>query len=178
MLNKLKKLFQQSLNDFISSDLPNILANLNERNLCSRLAIHMNSNLPRYELSDYFADTEYNRNNGAIKTIIDENTEIVTINCDLILHSRGQNPATDNLIAIEMKKSIGKKEDKEKDKIRLRALTKTSSGNIWSADGQANPEHVCNYKIGFYVELNIKKRIILIEEYQLGCKVGESNKSF
>lgn len=40
MLNKLKRLFEQSLRAFINSDLDNILANLNERNLCSRLIMY------------------------------------------------------------------------------------------------------------------------------------------
>lgn len=57
-------------------------------------------------LIGYFADAEYNRKqNGQIKTIIDENMEEVKVQCDLILHSRGKNVERDNLIAIEMKKS-------------------------------------------------------------------------
>mgnify|MGYP001217266739 FL=1 len=43
----------------------------------------------------YYTDVEYNRNRGGIKTIRKtirgQHEEIITINCDLILHSRGGN---------------------------------------------------------------------------------------
>ena len=57
----------------------------------------------------YYTDVEYNRNQGGIKTIRKtirgQTEEIIPINCDLILHSRGEDIGQDNLIAIEMKKS-------------------------------------------------------------------------
>jgi hypothetical protein len=60
------------------------------------------------------------------KTILDEHMEEVAVTCDLILHSRGEIASRDNLIAIEMKKSDRPREEKEKDRVRLRALTKPS----------------------------------------------------
>lgn len=58
-------------------------------------------------IKGYYADVEYNRNkDGRVKTILNKKMEVVTINCDLILHSRGNNTKCDNLIAIEMKKVI------------------------------------------------------------------------
>ena len=48
------------------------------------------------------------------KTIRGPEEQIVTINCDLIVHSRGQNTLQDNLIALEMKKSTGRQKDKDK----------------------------------------------------------------
>lgn len=56
---------------------------------------------------NYFVDIEYNRNKGSIKTIkkttLGPNGQIIPINCDLILHSRGNRLEQDNLIALEMK---------------------------------------------------------------------------
>ncbi|MFM5371324.1 hypothetical protein ACET9U_16385 [Aeromonas veronii] len=106
MKNKLKDLFERSFHIFINADVESILANVNERNLCGRLSIHLSGLLNEYGLDNYFVDPEYNRKqDGRIKTILDENFEVVTINCDLILHSRGSRIEDDNLIAIEMKKS-------------------------------------------------------------------------
>ncbi|MDY4348487.1 hypothetical protein [Pectobacterium brasiliense] len=103
----------------------------------------------------YFADVEYNRKqNGKVKTIMDGDFNIVRINCDLILHSRGDNVERDNLIAIEMKKSERPKIEKKNDINRLRAMTKKSFDDIWSFDGKTHPEHVCGYEIGYFIEIN------------------------
>lgn len=169
MVDQLKDLFQRSFDVFLKSDIESILANVNERNLCGRLSIHLSELLHEYALENYFVDPEYNRKqDGQIKTILDENHEIVTINCDLILHSRGKTVKDDNLIAIEMKKSNRPEEEKESDRKRLRALTKSSFDDVWSADGQVHPEHVCNYKLGIYLELDTSSRKFLIEQYEKG----------
>ena len=103
---------------------------VSERTLCGALMIEIHEKLKRTKFSDYFVDVEYNRNiGGKLKTSkkttkgLDE--QIVTINCDLIVHSRGQNVLRDKLIALEMKKSTGRKVDKDKDRNRLECLTKS-----------------------------------------------------
>ena len=93
---------------------------------------------------------EYNRNNGKIKTIKNSKEEIITINCDLIIHSRGEIIEQDNLLALEMKKSTAPKEEKLKDKERLMALTKDTFDDVWPFDGKTLPEHVCRYILGIY----------------------------
>lgn len=169
MAEHLKEMFQRSFQAFINSDLESIIANVNERNLCGRLSIHMSRLLEEYGFGQYFVDPEYNRKqDGRIKTILDENFEVVTINCDLILHSRGRSIENDNLIAIEMKKSNRPQQEKENDRKRLRALTKSSFDDVWSADGQVHPEHVCNYNLGVYLELDTPSRTFLVEEYERG----------
>ncbi|MFZ3226816.1 MAG: hypothetical protein WA230_15065, partial [Xanthobacteraceae bacterium] len=61
-------------------------------------------------------DAEYNRQqNGQIKTIIDDHAHEISVTCDLILHSLGEIIRTDNLIAIEMKKSERPKVEKDED---------------------------------------------------------------
>lgn len=106
------------------------IADFSERTLCGALMIEIHEELKRTKFSDYFVDVEYNRNIGgklktSKKTIKGLDEQIVTINCDLIVHSRGQNVLRDNLIALEMKKSTGRKVDKDKDRNRLECLTKS-----------------------------------------------------
>lgn len=169
MDRKLSELFENAFSRFINNELQNILSGVSERNLCGRLSIEINGLLKKYGLSRYFVDTEYNRKqNGEIKTIINEKMEIVTINCDLILHSRGKSVQDDNLIAIEMKKSSRPEYEKVSDKNRLIAMTKSSFDGVWSNDGKAHPEHVCGYKLGVYIELDVNNRFALIEYYRKG----------
>ncbi len=85
-----------------------------------------------------------------------------------LLHSRGNNISQDNLIAIEMKKSSRPEDEKNKDRDRLKALTKDSYNDIWSFDGETLPEHVCRYELGVFYEVNYSKRRILIEYYRQG----------
>ena len=170
----LNNLFKESLNLFLEHELENILNDVNERNLCGRLVIYLNDKIRENNINGYFVDPEYNRKqNGQVKTILDEELNIVSINCDIIVHSRGGNILQDNLIAIEMKKSNRPEEEKISDKKRLRALTKDSYDDIWSADGVTLPEHVCGYILGFFIELNIKTRECLIERYKKGNKINE-----
>ena len=89
--------------------------------------VELHEALKKTKFSDYFVDVEYNRNIGGTlktlkKTIRGLDEQIVTINCDLIVHSRGQNILCDNLIALEMKKSTGRKVDKDNDRNRLECL--------------------------------------------------------
>ncbi|MEB4858353.1 hypothetical protein [Priestia megaterium] len=121
------------------------------------------------QYSQYYVDVEYNRNfNKRLKTIKGKDEEVIKINCDLILHSRGENLDQDNLIAIEMKKSTATRREKEKDRERLKSLTRQSFDNIWSYDGTSLPEHVCRYLLGVYYEINITSMQVLIEYYQNG----------
>ena len=173
----LENLTNEVFDAFVKSDRENILADVSERNLCSRLGVCMDRLLDRYGLTDYFVDCEYNRKqNGRIKTILDDNEVIVDITCDIVLHSRRGGLQRDNLIAIEMKKSGSLK--KEKDRKWLRALTKCSSDDVWSYDGETDPKHVCNYQLGFYIELNIPKCTSLFEQYERGQKQKEWQRQF
>ena len=108
--------------------------------------------------------------------------QIVTINCDLIVHSRGQNVYRDNLIALEMKKSTAKQRDKDSDRSRLECLTKSPRQDVWSYGGSVLPEHVCGYGLGIYYEVNFKRNKLLIEYYKKGycyhqytIKINERN---
>lgn len=100
-----------------------------------------------------------------VKAIINNEMKIVTINCDLIVHSRGQNRKQDNLIAIEMKKSTNRKKRKE-DRERLEYMTKNSYYN--EIHYEELPRYICRYAIGIFYDINIKKQQVNLEYYEDG----------
>jgi hypothetical protein len=162
-------LLEESLSEWFHLESKSILSGVSERNLCGGLAIVFSQKLVPHGFGKYHADLEYNRKqNDEIKTILDENYRVVTINCDLIVHSRGESISHDNLIAIEMKKSNRPIAEKNSDRARLRALTKSSYDGVWSNDGRVHPKHVCGYKVGLYLEINRRARRCLLEYYHHG----------
>lgn len=168
-LQAMRQLFRRAFDDFCVEEAANILNGVSERNLCQRLAFPLERRAHAAGLQEYKADAEYNRNNdGRLKTIVGENMETVNVTCDLILHSRGTNREQDNLIALEMKRSSHPAAEKHKDRTRLMALTREPWEGVWSADGSANPEHVCGYLVGFFSELESRGRRFRIEEYVRG----------
>ena len=142
-------IFYRSFERFLTLERTNILNNVSERNLCHRLGFYLEEERRAARLDGYYVDAEYNRQqNGQIKTIVDDEAHEISITCDLILHSRGENIRNDNLIAIAMKKSDQPKREKDEDRIRLRALTKQSYDNVWFNDGITPPRYVCGYQLG------------------------------
>lgn len=173
------EIFISSLQIFLHNETQEILEGVNERNNCGRWAIYLQQVAYEYGLKDYFADPEYNRKqNGKIKTILDNKNRAAKINCDLLLHSRGVSIAEDNLIAIELKKYDRPEKEKRDDRERLRALTKASYDGKWMNDGSTPPEHVCGYRLGAFVELDRKKRICCIEYYKNGEYQSKTNFPF
>ena len=167
------KIFEQALQEFLVQEQQNILSGVSERNLCARLAMPLERITKEKELNGYYADPEYNRKqNGRVKTILDENMQVINVTCDLILHSRGEILERDNLIAIEMKKSERPEEEKESDRARLRTLTKSTYDDVWSYDGETHPEHVCGYELGFFIELNILHKLYSVQQFQNGYLVS------
>ena len=169
----LKALFLEANKQFLIDDVDLLDVNVSERALCGALMIHLNRLMVKDKsLEGYYTDVEYNRNRGNIKTIQKTirgpEEQIINVTCDLIMHSRGNHIEQDNLIAIEMKKSNASEEEKQKDKDRLKALTKDSFDDVWSFDGTTLPEHVCRYLIGIYYEINFSKRKIFLEYYKQG----------
>lgn len=177
------ELFEKANRQFLIDDLDLLENIVSERTLCGALMIQIHDLIKEdSKYKNYFVDVEYNRNKGEIKTICrtsrNSDFNIMRINCDLIVHSRGHYPEQDNLIAIEMKKASAPNREKEKDRERLMALTKSSYNDIWSADGKALPEHVCGYSLGIYYEINYIRREILIEYYRSGKCVEEYKVNF
>ncbi len=165
----LTEIFDQTLEFFLKSESKNLLSGVSERNLCSRFSMYLERIAHEKGLIGYYADSEYNRKqNGEVKTILDDNMHVISITCDIILHSRGEIIGRDNLIAIEMKKVERSEEEKIKDRARLRALTKSSFDEIWSNDGKTHPEHVCGYEEGYFLELNREERSYVVQQFQSG----------
>lgn len=170
----LRSIFEISIKRFVEDERENIERDVSERNLCGRLSIILERNAHDNGFDRYFADVEYNRKQGGkIKTIMDDNMHVINITCDLILHSRGRLVRNDNLIAIEMKKIEHPEEEKEKDRNRLRAMTRSSFDDLWSADGVTHPEHVCGYQLGYLIVIDRNEQSLHISEYGKGEKVDE-----
>lgn len=181
--DQLKEIFLVSNQAFLREDKDLLDSQVSERSLCGALMLHLNRVMLQSEdFEEYYTDVEYNRNRGNIKTIKKtirgHEEQIVNVTCDLIMHSRGKHPEQDNLIAIEMKKSVGRLSDKQKDKERLQALTQDTFDNTWSYDGVTLPEHVCRYVIGIYYEINYKKSEIYLEYYRQGELVEQETMRF
>jgi hypothetical protein len=173
------ELFADAMEHFCRTEADNIRSDVNERNLCGRLAIILSSKLEAHGLGSYIVDPEYNRQqNGEIKTILDGEHKEIRINCDVIVHTRGASVSNDNLLAIAMKKSNRPDEFKASDRNRLRALTKRSFDDVWSNDGQKHPKYVCGYQLGVYIEIDGVRRTCLLEYYQHGGPVRAETRSF
>lgn len=177
--NKLVELFESAINSMLKKDNQLFVHRCSERTICGALMLQLNSKIKFTPFSSYYADVEYNRNvngkiktiNGNLKTILVDELTPVKINCDLILHSRGKKVAQDNLIAIEMKKHNRPNLGKDKDRVRLMALTRNSYDGVWSADGKVLPEHVCRYILGVYIEIDKSFRKLSFEYYRKGLQV-------
>lgn len=165
--------FEASNEVFIKKNRELLDDNVSERALCGCLSRVLHENLKSTPFAGYHVDVEYNRNQGKVKTIINEKAVIVTIVCDLIIHSRGKNKTKDNLVAIEMKKSNRPEDKKQSDRERLMALTKPASDVDYIAEGPELPEHVCGYDLGIYYEIDTIKKRAFIEYYKNGIKIHE-----
>lgn len=176
---RLKKLFLKANKNFLEKDRKLLEDKVSERTLCGALMLKLYEVLKETEYSNYYVDVEYNRNKGEVKTIYNERAEVIKVNCDLIVHSRGESIIQDNLIAIEMKKIEQPLHEKENDRIRLSCLTKDGfNDKVWSYDGTTLPKHVCGYKIGIFYEVDLRKMSLKLEYYYKGRKVNEERINF
>ena len=118
----LRAIFRDAFATLREEVVSNILHGVTERTVCQRLAILLEQVARANGFAPYRAAVEYNPNNdGHLKTTVSpERNEVVTITCDLILHSRGER-VHDDLIAIEMKRSIHRASHMVKDRYRSTA---------------------------------------------------------
>ena len=120
-----------SLIQLYDVDFDNIRFGVSERNICSRLAFHMENLMRGYDkrhsshfFCDYFADVEYNRmGNGDLKHYESSVHRPVYMVSDLLIQKRGYGR---NLLAMEMKRTVNHRNVSE-DKERLKALVSSSS---------------------------------------------------
>ena len=172
-------LFLEALSAFLGAEGKSLLTDVSERNTCSRLAIYLDRQIQANGLDGYYADAEYNRKqHGLVKTIINDRMQVVPITVDLIVHTRGERPfPDDNLIAVEVKKSSRPDREKQEDKARLQAMTRTPFEGVWGWEG-SHPEHVCGYAVGIYVEIDIAGRLLRLQFFKKGSLTKQKDIPF
>lgn len=177
MDNDLKRIFNKANDKFLLKTKKLIYDDVSERCLCSELKTFLYEELKDTIYDSYHIDNEYNRNCGHIKTIISGDMKEIVIQCDLIVHSRGENELQDNLIALEMKKSYQSEKSKNDDRDRLCALTKSKKDkDTYCYDGKTFPKHVCGYRLGIYYEIDKDEKKIIIEYYESGRMIEKYEK--
>lgn len=110
----------------------NIRFDVSERNICARLAHHMENIMREYDtkngtsfFTSYYADVEYNRmGNGDMKYYEDSLKRPKYMVSDLLIQSRGYEG---NLLAVELKKKGSTKKAITKDRERLKSLVTPGS---------------------------------------------------
>lgn len=167
-------IFNDALNLFLGREGHTLLTDVSERNTCARLAHFIELQLASEGVTGYYADTEYNRKQrGKVKTIINDELQVVTITADLIVHSRGEIEAPgDNLIAVEAKKSSRPAREKASDVARLIAMTREPYNGVWNYE-DGHPEHVCGYAVGIFMEIRQSTAELLLEYFKRGQKTKE-----
>lgn len=113
-------------------DFSNIRFDVSERNICARLAHHMENIMRKYDaknrtsfFTSYYADVEYNRmGNGDMKYYEDSLKRPKYMVSDLLIQSRGYKG---NLLAVELKKKGATKEAIDNDIKRLKSLVTPGS---------------------------------------------------
>lgn len=113
-------------------DFSNIRFGVSERNICARLAHHMENIMREYDaknrtsfFTSYYADVEYNRmGNGDMKYYEDSLKRPKYMVSDLLIQSRGYEG---NLLAVELKKKGSTKKAIAKDRERLTSLVTPGS---------------------------------------------------
>ena len=113
-------------------DFSNIRFDVSERNICARLAHHMENIMREYDakngtsfFTSYYADVEYNRmGKGDMKYYEDSLKRPKYMVSDLLIQSRGYKG---NLLAVELKKKGAIKEAIDNDIKRLKSLVTPGS---------------------------------------------------
>ena len=125
LIPSLKRLYQV--------DYDNIRFGVSERNICARLAHHMENIMREYDSShstkyfwNYYADVEYNRmGNGDLKQYENSISIPTYMVSDLLIQSRGYER---NYLAVEMKRKGNYRNAKE-DRERLSSMVSSSPKN-------------------------------------------------
>lgn len=116
-----------SLRRLYEMDYVNIQFGVNERNICARLAHHIENIMREYDREnnrddfvDYYADVEYDRMDDGNRKYHENAKKLPQVMVsDLLIH--GRKSWLPNLLAVEMKKR-GNNIDVDKDKFRLAKL--------------------------------------------------------
>lgn len=146
LIDGLRKLYQE--------DYFNIKINVSERNICARLAMHLENIMrERDSFNGYFADVEYNRQGkGELKQVYIEPAKIpIKMVSDLLIQSRGR---ARNLLAVEMKKYNNYQAVKS-DHERLREMV--------MSENKDNRDCIHGTLLGAFIKYSVKE--VLIEYF-------------
>lgn len=169
MVDELEKLFEYANQNFIKNNRTLFEIGVSERTLCGALMHELCLALDAFGYKGYYADIEYNRHVGMIrthrKTVEGPKNEEMIINTDIIVHGRGSKPERENLIALEMKKSSARNKDKRNDRNRIKSLTRAAGEYEYI---EKMDKYVFGYELGIYYEVNLKKRNVQAEFYRDG----------
>lgn len=169
-LDTLVQIYEAAFQTFAERDFQLLDSNAHEQSWSHRIAMYMEMMARRMELDPrYQVDCEYNRNGNGVKRIR-TGARTPSITCDIILHSRGQIEEQDNLIAIEIKKSVRPLGAKNAYRDRIVALTRGMEGvEMYEWKGSYLPLYVCGYGFGVYLEFNVNEMMLLEERYVSGA---------
>lgn len=131
MRKVIEKVLMTSLEKLYQEDFDNIKYGVSERNICARLAHHMENIMREWEdlcyrclFDEYSVDVEYNRmGNGDLKNYENSERRPQYMVSDLLIQQRAKGG---NLLAVEMKRK-GNKKNVDKDKERLASLVSPST---------------------------------------------------
>ena len=134
MRELIKNVLMQSIMKLYHEDYDNIKFGVSERNICARLAHHMENIMRKYDkikksdiFNNYYVDVEYNRmGNGDFKFYENSEHRPQYMVSDLLVQSRGEK---NNLLALEMKRK-GNYNNVAKDKERLASLVQPYSEGL------------------------------------------------
>lgn len=145
-----------SLRILYEEDYFNIAAGVSERNICARLAHHMENVMHEMnDYNDYYADVEYNRkNDGTGKNWESPHKVPLPMVADLIVHKRN---AEHNLMSIEMKRWNNYDKRKE-DRKRLESVV--SSPNLEERRDD------CIYDTALGIFIIYSHKILKVEFYE------------
>lgn len=167
----LRECYFDALERFIKNDLQLLATVAHEQAIAHRIAKYLEEEVRKANIDKrYVVDCEYNRNGNKVKMIVNKEYERIAIRADVILHSRGSILAQDNLLAIELKMLPAKEDEKERDRLRLMAMTVKNHEEEFEWNGGYLPKYVCGYKLGVYLLLDATAGKIYQEFYSDGEK--------
>lgn len=115
----IRKSIERAYQMLIEKDSHLLKVNANERSITHRLAVHLESEFPGYDV-----DCEYNRDGfgskilkGFKKNIDSDDENATTVYPDIIIHHRGRGKKC-NFVVIEAKK-ISNRDDSDKEKLAI-----------------------------------------------------------
>ena len=168
-------------------DFSNIRFDVSERNICARLAHHMENIMREYDaknrtsfFTSYYADVEYNRmGNGDMKYYEDSLKRPKYMVSDLLIQSRGYKG---NLLAVELKKKGATKEAIDNDIKRLKSLV--TPGSLSQLTGCVHDTllgaFIIYSKDGVDMEIfefSSEKENVVSRKYSLRCLFRDSDET-